>query len=311
MTTARTSPRPGPLSRLGGWLDRTTPSLLIANVVAQAALIATGGLVRLTKSGLGCSKAWYCEEGSLVPTNVEPGEIHPYIEFGNRVVVVFLALIAGTLAIAVWRTRPRLRALGLVPFAGVVAQAVLGASLVNHELPPLLVGIHMVISVTLVWASMQLLLRWRGAPPLASGPGLGLLRWASLALFAALIVLGTFTTGTGPHSGDDAAVRLDFDPATVTRLHSLSVWAFTAVVAAIGWIVAHHLPSATLAAASPTPRGARLALAYLLGAIIVQGAIGYIQYATDRPVGWVFLHLVGIGALTAAHSATFHLTRRA
>ena len=303
MTTARTSPRPRPLSRVGRWLDRTTPSLLIANVVAQAALIATGGLVRLTKSGLGCSKAWYCEEGSLVPTNVEPGEVQPYIEFGNRVVVVFLALIAGTLAVAVWRTRPHLRALGLVPFAGVVAQAVLGASLVNHELPPLLVGIHMVISVTLVWASMQLLLRWRGAPPLASGRGLGLLRWASLALFATLTVLGTFTTGTGPHSGDDAAVRLDFDPATVARLHSLSVWAFTATVAAIAWIVWRRVP--------PSTHAARLALAYLLGVIVVQGAIGYIQYATDRPIGWVFLHLVGIGALTAAHGAAFHLTRRA
>ena len=37
-------------------VDRTTRNLAIANLIAQIGIIVTGGLVRLTGSGLGCSQ---------------------------------------------------------------------------------------------------------------------------------------------------------------------------------------------------------------------------------------------------------------
>lgn len=290
-------------SRLAAWLDRRTRMLTLANIVAQGALIVTGGIVRLSKSGLGCTRSWVCEDGSLLPTDVAEGNVHPYIEFGNRVVVFGLSLIAVALAIAVWRTRPDLRALGLVPFAGVVVQAVLGAALVDHQLPPLLVGTHMIISVALVWASVQLSLRWRHAPIRTTGPSLRLLRIGSLVVFAVLIVLGTFTTGTGPHSGDDDVTsRLSFDPTQTARAHSLAVWAFTAIIAALAFALWRRREA--------SERVAQISTRVLLISILVEGLVGYIQYFTGRPVGWVAIHLAGIAVLTAAHSATFYLTHR-
>ena len=50
--------------------------------LAEVLIIATGGAVRLTGSGLGCPTWPTCTPGSLIPT-AEMG-IHGIIEFGNR-----------------------------------------------------------------------------------------------------------------------------------------------------------------------------------------------------------------------------------
>ncbi len=63
--------------------------------VAEVIIIGTGGAVRLTGSGLGCSEWPLCTPESLVPTP-EQG-IHGVIEFGNRT----MTGVVGLLAIAV------------------------------------------------------------------------------------------------------------------------------------------------------------------------------------------------------------------
>lgn len=305
-----TAPARGPVRALLSWFERHARGITTANLVGQSILIVSGSLVRLTESGLGCTRAWFCEEGSLVPTDIEPGNLHPYIEFGNRCLAVLLAFVAGSLAIAVWRSRPDVRWLALVPFGGVVVQAVLGAALVDHELPPLLVGLHMFISVALVWASAILALRWRavaaiGKASLEKAPLLSLLRWTSLALLVAVVVLGTLTTGSGPHSGDpDVNERLGLDPEAVARTHSASVWAFSLVIALIWWRLRRTQGDARSA-------GARRAVGLLGGAILLQGALGYTAYLTGRPVGWVVLHMAGISLLVAAHASVYYRTRSA
>ena len=54
------------------------------NVIAQTAIVVTGGLVRLTGSGLGCPTWPECTTGSLVPTATQEESWHKYFEFGNR-----------------------------------------------------------------------------------------------------------------------------------------------------------------------------------------------------------------------------------
>ena len=60
--------------------------------IAEVVIIATGGAVRLTGSGLGCSEWPMCTPESLVPTP-EQG-IHGVIEFGNRTMTGVVGIIA-------------------------------------------------------------------------------------------------------------------------------------------------------------------------------------------------------------------------
>ncbi|MCP1430171.1 cytochrome c oxidase assembly protein subunit 15 [Microbacterium foliorum] len=61
--------------------------------LAQTIIIGTGGAVRLTGSGLGCSEWPLCTPESLVPIYADQG-IHGIIEFGNRVMTGVVGVIA-------------------------------------------------------------------------------------------------------------------------------------------------------------------------------------------------------------------------
>lgn len=60
--------------------------------LAEVIIIGTGGAVRLTGSGLGCSQWPLCTPESLVPT--EKLGIHGFIEFGNRTMTGVVGLLA-------------------------------------------------------------------------------------------------------------------------------------------------------------------------------------------------------------------------
>ena len=120
--------------------------------------------MRLTGSGLGCSTWPQCEPGSFTPALHEATSIHPFIEFGNRTLTGFLAVIALTVAMLVWTDRSRSRSyrlLGLAPVLGVVAQAVIGGVTVLFHLNPAVVGVHMLVSLALVAVSTVLVVRER------------------------------------------------------------------------------------------------------------------------------------------------------
>ena len=87
-TVARTVPR---------WLR----GIFIANLVAQIGIVVTGGIVRLTGSGLGCPTWPECVEGSYVPTSRQEEAWHKYVEFGNRLLTFALTGKPGT-----WRRVP-------------------------------------------------------------------------------------------------------------------------------------------------------------------------------------------------------------
>ncbi|WP_062388998.1 COX15/CtaA family protein [Demequina iriomotensis] len=295
----RTAPR-----RLGDLIGRHTRGLTLANIAAQAGIIVTGGAVRLTGSGLGCSTWPQCEPGSFTPVSHPESVFHQSIEFGNRTLTFVLLVVAVLMAIGVWRTRPDLRWWGLVPALGVLGQAVVGGITVLVELHPLVVAPHMLLSLGLVWYSVRFALRYRDAQG-RTGGSLALERWLSAGLLVVLLVLGALTTGAGPHSGDaEATERLALDPALVARAHAMTVWAFVALLAWIGWRIRRDH--------SVGERDeARRAWWVLVGVTLAQGAIGYVQYFTGLPEILVGMHLLGAATLTAAHSAFFLLDKRA
>ncbi len=64
----------------------------LANAVANGAIVVTGGLVRLTGSGLGCPTWPRCTDDSFVTTPELAA--HGVIEFGNRLLTFVLTAIA-------------------------------------------------------------------------------------------------------------------------------------------------------------------------------------------------------------------------
>lgn len=272
------------------WVRR----LAWANLAAQIGIIVTGGAVRLTGSGLGCSTWPQCEPGQFTPVLHEETSTHTVIEFGNRTLTGLLGVIALALAVAVWRdpARPRwFRRLALVPLVGVAAQAVIGGITVLADLHPAVVGLHMVVSLVLVAASASLLALdgARLGRPVVAAPTLLAAR-ALLVVGGVLMVLGTVTTGAGPHGGDDeVAYRYAVDPVLAAKVHAAAVWVFVALVLTCLWLLRR-------AAADRTMR----AWWVLLAVTLAQGLVGYVQYFTGLPELLVGVHLLGTGLLTAS-----------
>ncbi|WP_307844091.1 COX15/CtaA family protein [Sanguibacter suaedae] len=307
--TPTTSPTPSPAGTADGttrsagprWLRalrRRERAVLVANLVAQIGIVVTGGAVRLTGSGLGCSTWPMCEPGQFTPAFHEATDLHPYIEFGNRTLTGVLGVIAILVAVLVWSDVRRSRGyrwLGLVPLLGVVAQAVIGGITVLVDLHPAIVGGHLLISMALVAASAALLHRSREGDGPATPTATQAARTTAAVMLVALVpmlVLGVIVTGSGPHSGDeDAAYRFALDPAHMTRLHAVSVWVFLAILLVLATLVLRR---------RPVHGPARRSVVLLLVVTLLQGGIGYAQYFTGLPVLLVGLHMLGAAVLTAA-----------
>jgi cytochrome c oxidase assembly protein subunit 15 len=275
---------------------RWTRAVLIANLAAQIGIVVTGGAVRLTGSGLGCSTWPQCEPGSFTPVVHEATTWHPFIEFGNRTLTGVVGVVAIAVALLVFtdtrRARPY-RLIGLVPLLGVVAQALIGGATVLLHLNPAVVGVHMLVSLALVAVSTVLLHRSsegdgparRLVPPRVRATGQAL-----VAVAVVLLALGVVVTGSGPHGGDEeVAYRFAVDPVLVAKMHAAAVWAFVAVLAALLVGLAR----------SAAPARARRAAGVLLAVTLAQGLIGYVQYFTGLPEVLVGVHMLGAALLTA------------
>jgi cytochrome c oxidase assembly protein subunit 15 len=277
-----------------------TPTALrrvaFAAIVANVGIVITGGAVRLTGSGLGCPTWPRCTADSFVAT--EPMGINGAIEFGNRMLTFAVGLVAvlGVLAVLMQPTRPR-RALplALLVLAGIPAQALIGGLTVLTDLNPWVVGCHFLVSMLIIAAAFGF---WRaaGGRHRATGwaaPGaLRGLAAATVVASAAVLVLGTVVTGSGPHAGDSNVRRTGLDPEAVSHLHADAVFLLVGLTIGL-WL-------ATRATGGP----ARAALV-LLGVELAQGAIGFVQYFTDLPVLLVGAHMAGACAVWLAALAAY------
>ena len=111
--------------------------------------IVSGGAVRLTGSGLGCSNFPACTATSIVA----PLQYHAWVEFGNRLVNVLVTLGVVLAVVTASRRRPRRRdliALSLGLVTGVFAEVALGGETVLHKLAPPFVMAHMLLAMVLV-----------------------------------------------------------------------------------------------------------------------------------------------------------------
>lgn len=265
----------------------------LAALVMNVVIVATGGAVRLTASGLGCPTVPRCTATSMVVTR-EMGA-HGAIEFGNRLLTFVLSAAVLAALLTAWRAARRdLLRLGGVLLAGITAQAVLGAVTVLTGLNPVTVMAHFLVSMGLLAVAAYAYELARGprvpaAPVVRREVRAG--AWLLTGVVAATLVAGTVVTGTGPHSGDrNASHRLPFDLAHVTQLHADLVFLLFGLLA--GLVIALR---ASDAPAQPLRRAV-----VLLGVALAQGLVGFTQYLTDLPVVLVSLHVLGAALLWVA-----------
>ncbi|MCX7620563.1 MAG: COX15/CtaA family protein [Acidimicrobiales bacterium] len=269
------------------------------DLVALAFITISGGAVRITGSGLGCSDWPACEENQFVPALDQP---HAMVEFVNRLVTgavsitVILAVLGALLRVPKRKDLVML-SVGLV--VGVVAQILLGALVVLFKLTPVSVIGHYLLSIVLLWNALVLHNRagtgaGSAVPVVASRQvllGRILVGWGFVVLTA-----GTLVTGAGPHAGDPEAQRLPLAVPTAARIHGVTVVVFLVLALVTSWAIARD------GAARQIQVRARV----LTGSILAQAAIGYTQYFTGVPVILVALHLVGAVAVWIS-VVRFHL----
>jgi cytochrome c oxidase assembly protein subunit 15 len=248
-------------------------------------IIITGSLVRLTGSGLGCVDWPACNEERFV--DVSSG--HAAIEQVNRLFtgVVAAAVIAAVLSALFVRPRVRsLIGLSVAEVVGVLAQVVVGGIVVLTGLNPWSNMAHFLISIALVTAGVLLIheTKWHLHSRRAGGADTSwrLLSAALVVAASTVMVLGTVVTGTGPHAGDENAIRLGFDLSAVVRLHSVAVWVFLTVLVIAALTIRRRQ-------AIHLVRPVEVALAWTLA----QGLVGYVQYFSGVPVLLVALHVAG------------------
>ena len=271
--------------RLPRLSPRAYRRITLVALLAQVFITVSGAAVRLTGSGLGCSDWPTCENNRVVA----PFEYHAMIEFVNRTVtgLVSVAVILAVLGSLIRSPRRRdLTWLSLGLVGGVIGQIVLGGLTVLFELRPPFVIAHFALSIVLIWNAFVLHERSKFAqsPALPVVPRNVRILGRLLVIASAIAMFtGTIVTGTGPHGGDETVERLSFDITTVARLHSIAVWLFLALAVVTLFVL--HRTGAPL----DVDRRAK----YLVAAIVVQGAIGYIQYFNSVPPGLVLLHIFG------------------
>lgn len=271
------------------------PLYVWASLVSQILIVVTGGVVRLTGSGLGCPTWPKCTSESLV-TVPEMG-IHGVIEFANRLLTFVLAVIALLTFLAIMALGKQLRA-GLVAPAfilglGIPAQAILGGFTVLTQLNPWLVGAHFVLSGLMI--ATAALLVFRALPPTHVAVSQKIYRTATpiAAVGAVTVLVGVLVTGAGPHSGDADSIRNGLDLELWQHLHSYPAYLLLLLAfIQLGLLSKRDKPG--------LERSYQLKVsAWLIVVSIAQAIIGIAQARLGVPAGLVALHMLGASVLCA------------
>ena len=280
----------------------------LASFLSMILIVLSGAAVRLTGSGLGCPDWPTCFKGRIT----SPWGIHHFIEYGNRMITALLFIVVAITFVAAIMRHPQRRDLIVLTgmlIGGILIDVVLGAFVVYSKLNPWLVALHLLFSLAMVVVGAVLYHRSK----YIYGPGarrdvrephfqrIARLLWIP---FVILVITGTATTGSGPHSGASqgqlVAKRLPFAFSNAAWVHSATALLFIGLI--VGLLFAVWQTDA--------PKALQLGVRRLVYIALVQAAIGLTQYLTHVPAVLVELHVAGAVSLTIGMTQ-FHLRQSA
>ena len=256
----------------------------LINLITQSGIIVTGAIVRLTGSGLGCPTWPNCAPGSLVPVASQVEGFHKFIEFGNRL-LTFVVLIAAlaTFIVSIYTKNKKIIIFSSLPTLGTILQAILGGITVLTGLNPITVMLHFLLSIILISISVLIYFFWSKQAKYSVGQIFkNYISFLTIIGFL-VIILGTITTGSGPHSGDEIASRFDIDTRLMAWIHADTVLLFLGLV--IGLFLATWTNNKLYFLKNN--------VTVLLAICILQGFVGYSQWFLKLPWLLVAFHVLG------------------
>jgi heme A synthase len=271
--------------------------LSLGSTAATILLVAIGGLVRATKSGLGCGTDWPHCQGHLVPSMESRAVV---IEFSHRATATVVVVLLGFLALDAFlehRRSPAILWPSVAAFGLVIAQAILGAVVVKMELEAVSVVLHLFTAMLL----LGLLVYITGAAFALSGrvapSDLAISNQASFAASCVLVLLlvGSYVSGRGagnvfpdwPLMNGRLIPDLSFQLAALHFFHRALALIVGVVVAVVGVRV--------LRLKEQLPLQAKM-IHTALGLFAIEIVIGAVNVWTDLNAAAVTAHLL-TGAL--------------
>ena len=284
------------------WIRR----VFFIHLCMQVLIVLSGGIVRLTGSGLGCTTAPQCVPGSIIPVADQHQGLATVIEFSNRVLSVGVGFVALLAVIAAWKSGSRrLLQLSGIPIIFTLVQGILGGITVNTGLHPGTVMAHFLFSAILVAAASVLYIRSIQPDQPRQLTVRKEVWWLGIGMsvaLAAVLIAGTVTTGTGPHAGDaENPPRFNLDLQFVTHIHAEIGIAFAMLVVAM--LIALRLSKAS--------QLARELSWWLLAAVALQATIGYLQIFSGLPILLVAMHMLAASLLIVVMAFLMCELRRA
>ncbi len=280
------------LRRLVNVSPTTFQTVSFVTLVFCSVIIVSGGAVRLTESGLGCSTWPNCTPNHFVASV----SYHPMIEFVNRVITFFAGLGMSVAAVFAFFRKPYrsdLMRYSLGLLFGVVAESVLGGITVLEKLAPPYVMAHFILAVIVLWNAIVLYkhsISAEGRPQAVVGREIVWLGRLMFLNLGAIILVGTAVAGTGPYSGSPISVRLPLNLRQVAYLHADTAIVFLALALANLLLLHQARASARI------QHRARILM--WIGAL--QGVIGYVQYFMGLPALLIEVHIAGATAVWLA-----------
>ena len=279
-------PRPRLAVMMRVRIERALSPILGILLFLQSGIVVTGGAVRLTGSGLGCPTWPQCTGSSYTPVpNQAQGQVHAWIEFGNRL-LTFALIIASLAALfsVLYLKRRDIRALAIGQLLGILAQIPLGGVTVLTHLNPIPVAGHFLLSIILIAAGTSLFARRKVTQESEIIPTSMmnfLLARVHLILTAIVVIVGTVVTGSGPHAGDISAPRFHIKIQTIAWIHAYLVIALM-ILTVVLFLSSRNQPILNK----------RVLIFFAIA--IGQGAIGFVQFYQGLPELLVGAHLIGV-----------------
>ncbi|HJR45448.1 MAG TPA: COX15/CtaA family protein [Actinomycetota bacterium] len=280
-------------------------TLATASTIATFILISIGGLVRATKSGLGCGTDWPDCSGKVIPVF---SNYTVAVEFSHRLaaalVTVLIAALAFT-AIRSHRDKPKILWSAVGAFLLVLFQAGLGAVVVMLELDADTVVLHLGTAMTLLALLVHLTYRIRATMGGPVTPNRAVSRSALAMAIGVLLLLlvGSYLSGTGGTGGFRDWPLMDGRLVPDLAQQAQAVHFFHRALAALIGVMVAVLGLRVIRSKSEVPEAARLTH-IALGLFAVEVLIGAINVWTRLNAAAVTAHLAVGAAIWATLVAT-------